>query len=130
VPKQGTNGAFSVNNTLTTKVFPGGHLSLVGANSPAGLASRPIRVLLIDEVDRFPESVGSEGDPVQLAVNRTKTFNNRKIILTSTPTVKFESRIEKSFLESDQRYFWIPCSHCRRGTETYLGASKVGRQRL
>lgn len=51
-----SKGAFDVNNTIAHKVFPGGHLSIIGANSPTQLASRPIRVLLIDEVDRFKES--------------------------------------------------------------------------
>ena len=31
--------------------FPGGHITIVGANSATGLASRPIKVLLADEVD-------------------------------------------------------------------------------
>lgn len=61
-------------NTLLHKKFPGGHLTIVGANSPAGLASRPIRILLCDEVDRFPASAGTEGDPIDLARRRTATF--------------------------------------------------------
>ena len=59
------------NNTVTHKVFPGGHITLGGANSPAGLAMRPIRVVLADEVDRYPASAGTEGDPLSLAVRRT-----------------------------------------------------------
>ncbi|WP_339198475.1 phage terminase large subunit family protein [Solibacillus sp. FSL R5-0449] len=51
------------NNTLLQKKFAGGHLTLVGANSPASLASRPVRIVLADEVDRFPSSAGTEGDP-------------------------------------------------------------------
>ena len=74
------------NNTTLHKIFPGGSLSLVGANSPAGLASRPIRVLLVDELDRAPASAGSEGDPLNLAKKRTATFWNRKIVIVSTPT--------------------------------------------
>ena len=50
---------------------------MCGANSPAGLASRPVRVLLADEVDRFPDSAGTEGDPVDLAAKRMTTFWNR-----------------------------------------------------
>lgn len=42
------------NNTLLHKKFPGGHITLVGANSPSSLASRPIRILLADEVIRLP----------------------------------------------------------------------------
>src|SRR5690349_21763333 len=38
-------------DTILHKVFPGGHITIVGANSAAGLASRPIRVVFFDEVD-------------------------------------------------------------------------------
>lgn len=55
-----------------------------------------------------------EGDPVQLAEKRTTTFNNRKIFLSSTPTEKYHSRIEKAFNESDKRYFWVECVHCKK----------------
>ena len=103
---------FATNNTIHNKHFPGGHLTIVGSNSPAQLASRPIQFLMVDEVDRFPASAGQEGDPVQLAVMRTTTFRNRKILLTSTPTVKGYSRIESAFLESDQRYYWVKCPYC------------------
>lgn len=100
------------NNTMLHKTFPGGHITMAGANSPASLASRPIRKVFCDEVDRFPASAGAEGDPVSLARKRTATFWNRKIIKVSTPTVKGASRIEASFEESDQRYFYVPCPHC------------------
>ena len=100
------------NNTTTHKVFPGGHISMVGANSAAGLASRPIRIVLCDEVDRYPASAGSEGDPIQLARKRSATFWNRKIVQVSTPTNKGASRIEASFEESDQRRFFVPCPDC------------------
>lgn len=99
-------------NTILHKTFPGGHATIIGAESPSGLRSRPIRVLLMDEVDSYPASAGSEGDPVSLAIKRTTTFWNRKIILTSTPTVKGFSRIEAAFLETDQRRYFIPCPHC------------------
>jgi phage terminase large subunit GpA-like protein len=99
-------------NTMLHKVFAGGHLSIAGANSPAGLASRPIRIVLCDEVDRYPLSAGTEGDPVSLAKKRASTFWNRKIILVSTPTEKGASRIEAAYQESDQRKFFVPCGDC------------------
>ena len=99
-------------NTVLHKKFPSGHLTIVGSNSPSGLASRPIRVLLLDEVDRYDASAGTEGDPTELAIARTKTFFNRKIYMCSTPTVKGLSRIEAAFLESDQRYYYGPCPEC------------------
>lgn len=112
-------------NTLLHKTFPGGHITIAGANSAASLASRPIRVLLADEVDRYPPSAGTEGDPVSLARKRTTTFWNRKILLVSTPTVKGQSRIEKAFNESDQRYFMVPCPDPDCGEEQRLVWSQV-----
>jgi phage terminase large subunit GpA-like protein len=100
------------NNKILHKKFPGGHLTVVGANAPSGLASRPIRILLCDEVDRYPFSAGAEGDPVSLARKRTVTFWNRKIVLVSTPTIKGASRIETAFHGSDRRRYWVPCPDC------------------
>lgn len=99
-------------NTLLHKKFTGGHLTIAGANSPAGLASRPIRAVLFDEVDRFPTSAGAEGDPVSLGKKRSTTFWNRKMLAGSTPTVKGSSRIEAGFEQGDQRYYFVPCTHC------------------
>lgn len=99
-------------NTTLHKAFPGGHLTIVGANSPSGLASRPIRIVLADEVDRYDESAGTEGDPVNLAVKRTTTFWNRKIVLVSTPGLKGLSRIERAYERSDKRRFHVPCPDC------------------
>jgi len=99
-------------NTTLHKVFPGGAITIVGANSPAGLASRPIRIVLCDEVDRYPTSAGSEGDPIQLARKRSATFWNRKVIMVSTPTNKNSSRIEEAFEASDKRFYNVPCKHC------------------
>ena len=88
-------------NTTLHKVFPGGHVTMAGANSAAGLASRPVRIVLCDEVDRYPSSAGTEGDPVRLAEKRASTFWNSKIVTVSTPTVKNASRIEAEYLGSD-----------------------------
>jgi phage terminase large subunit GpA-like protein len=99
-------------NTTLHKVFSGGHITVSGANSAANLASRPIRIVLCDEVDRYPISAGSEGDPILLAKKRAITFWNRKFILASTPTIKGASRIESAYLESDQREYHVPCEDC------------------
>ena len=99
-------------NTILHKQFFGGHITMAGANSAASLAARPIRVVLCDEVDRYPASAGPEGDPVNLARKRATTFWNRKIGLTSTPTVKGLSRIEAAYEASDKRKFHLPCPHC------------------
>ena len=111
------------NNTTTHKVFTGGHISLVGSNSAAGLASRPIRVVLCDEVDRYPSSAGSEGSPILLARKRSATFHNRKMVMVSTPTNKGASMIESQYEESDKRQYFVPCEDC--GTVQTLKWSQV-----
>jgi phage terminase large subunit GpA-like protein len=100
------------NNRVLHKRFQGGSITIAGANSPAGLAMRPIRYVLLDEVDRYPPSAGTEGDPVSLAVKRSTTWWNRKVLLVSTPTVKGASRIESWWLRSNQQSFWVPCPLC------------------
>lgn len=102
----------SSGNTMLHKTFAGGHITMAGANSPASLASRPVRIVLADEVDRYPVSAGTEGDPVNLAVKRTTTFWNKKIILVSTPTVKGVSRIEAAYENSTQESFNYACPSC------------------
>ena len=99
-------------NTTLHKTFQGGHVTVCGANSPASLASRSIAILLADEVDRYPLSAGAEGDPINLAKRRTTTYWQKKILLTSTPTIRGASRIESAFEKSDQRFFNINCHKC------------------
>lgn len=100
------------NNTMTQKSFPGGLLLLAGANSAAGLRSVPIRNLVLDEVDAYPQDLDGEGSPIDLAIARTRTFPNHKIFMLSTPTIEGVSAIEREFLETDQRYYHVPCPHC------------------
>lgn len=101
-------------NTIMHKKFTGGHLTFVGANTPSQLASRPIRILWADEIDRFPASAGNEGDPLQLAIKRTTTFWNRKIVMVSTPTIKGVSKIEKEYESSTKEVLNIACPECGR----------------
>ena len=108
--QDGRGSARKSSTTIRMKHYPGGYIAMVGANSPAGLASRPIRVLLADEVDRYTST--KEGDPLKLAIQRTTNFYNRKIIMVSTPTIKDASQIEAWYLKSDQRQYFIPCPHC------------------
>lgn len=100
-------------NTITMKTFPGGSLAIIGANSPADLSSKPVRYIFMDETDRFPASAGTEGDPQELAERRTETFrHNRKIIKTSTPTIKGKSKIEKDYMNGTQEEWQTECPYC------------------
>lgn len=97
-------------NTILIKNFKGGNLAMVGSNSVSKLASKPIKALFIDEADRC--EVTKEGDSIKLAEKRTITFFDRKIIISSTPTLKGTSTIENEFLNSDQRFFYVKCPFC------------------
>lgn len=99
------------NNTIFKKSFDGGRMVLVGANSPSGLSSKPIRIVLADEIDRYEAT--KEGSPVKLADQRTLTFHNRKLILTSTPSTKGFSEIEKWYNKSDKRKYFVTCPECK-----------------
>jgi phage terminase large subunit GpA-like protein len=98
-------------NTLLHKSFAGGHLTIAGANSPSSLAARPIRVLLCDDIDRFPVSAGPEGSPVKLGIKRTNNFWNRRIGLFSTPTDE-DIGIDAEYKASDMRRFFVACPDC------------------
>jgi phage terminase large subunit GpA-like protein len=99
-------------NTIQLKQFPGGFLAIVGSNAPSGLASRPIRVVIADEVDRYEASAGTEGDPVALAEKRSTTFWNRKLIMVSTPGEEATSRIAPEYEKSTMERWCLPCPEC------------------
>ncbi|MCS3689084.1 phage terminase large subunit family protein [Bradyrhizobium elkanii] len=108
-------GAHDETNTITAKQYPGGALNIVGANSPTDLASRPKRVILCDEIDKYPVSAGAEGDPLKLAEERASTYaaiGRAKFVRTCSPTVKGESRIGREYAASDQRRLYVQCPHC------------------
>lgn len=90
----------------------GANVNWTGANSPAQISSRPIRYLLLDEIDKYPpESKSGEADAVSLAVQRTKTYSNRKVYMMSTPTTP-DGSIHRHFLRGDQREYEVRCPRC------------------
>jgi phage terminase large subunit GpA-like protein len=82
-----------------------------GSNSPAALASRPIKNVFFDEVDKYPHFSGNEADPIKLGTERTRTYWDRKIFKYSTPTTK-EGYIWREYEKSDQQQYYVPCPHC------------------
>jgi phage terminase large subunit GpA-like protein len=101
-------------NSALVKEFAGGVMFLVGSNSTSEIKSMPIRFVFADEVDEYPGDIAGQGDPLSMAEKRTTgpTFSRRKIFITSTPTIKGLSRVEREFLKSDRRRFFIPCPYC------------------
>jgi len=99
-------------NTMRRKAFKGGYIALGGANSAASLSGRPVRVVLLDEVDRYPASAGTEGNPLQLAIARTSAFWNRKIIIVSSPGIAGVSHIEREMATSTCEHWYLECPEC------------------
>ena len=101
-------------NTISLKEFGPARDTLVitGANSAVGLRSYPSRYVLADEIDGYPPDVDGEGDPIDLVMQRTGAFRNRKLFLLSTPTVEAVSNINRWWLAGDQRKFHVPCPLC------------------
>lgn len=106
-PRFGDRTARSRTNNTGLKEFEGGKLVIVSAGSPSSLASHPARLVIADEVDRFPVNLRKEGDPIALLRARQTTFARRKLLAMSSPTQEGISRIEALFKDGDQReWFW------------------------
>jgi phage terminase large subunit GpA-like protein len=99
-------------NTIMYKKFTGGYVQFIGANVPSKLASRPIKVVLADEIDRYPMSAGKEGNPLALAEVRQTTFWNAKTVVCSTPTIEGASAIDREYEASSQHELNIACPNC------------------
>jgi phage terminase large subunit GpA-like protein len=97
-------------NNILSKIIPGGSVEMINAGSPAKLSSQPIRIVICDEINRFPKDVGGEGSAVDLARTRTSTFQNKKIYLLSTPTDG--SGIELLIDGTDYNEYYVPCPAC------------------
>lgn len=100
------------NNTILLKQYPGGCLVISGANSPSSLAMLSTRVIWMDEIDRFPESAGTEGNPIRLAEKRATSYWNKKFIKLSTPTRKGYSNIEEEFEKGTMERWSVACPEC------------------
>ena len=110
--KIGEKRTHNAENSMLKKGFAGGSLRFIGANSPVGMRSAAVRLLIMDEVSSYPQAT-EEGDPVELARRRADTFgDSKKILEVSTPTIENQCKITRSFEKSDQRYFHVPCPHC------------------
>ena len=92
--------------------FPGGFLKLVGSNSPSNVKSTPAPRIIVEEPDDAADNVGKQGDAIKLLEERTKTYDERKVIFGGTPSVRGLSAIEAAYQVSDQRRFYVPCHEC------------------
>ena len=86
---------------------------IVGSNAPADLAAQSVRIAMADEVDRDEASAGEEGDPLELAEQRTDTYPDALVLEASTPLIEGTSRIHADYEDSDRRIWQLLCPRCR-----------------
>ena len=94
--------------------FAGGaYLVPFGAQKATKMRQFSICVMLKDEIDAWPEVVGKDGDPDKLSDHRCKGYwERRKIFRGSTPLIEGSSKIQKNYLNGDQRKYMVKCKHC------------------
>jgi phage terminase large subunit GpA-like protein len=99
-------------DTMQRKVFRGGWLIAIGANSPTGLRSRPSRRLFGDERSGWTLDARQQGDPWDLGIEKTSTFWNAKRVQGSTPGEEETCPITEALKVSDWREYHLACPHC------------------
>ncbi|HYX32938.1 MAG TPA: terminase gpA endonuclease subunit [Oligoflexus sp.] len=100
-------------DTLISKQFPGGHITLSTSTSESSLRSESAQYLAFDEVSAYEEDCEGHGDPCGIALDRTSAYDGRKkIFYNSTPTIKDHCRIDREYLTTDQRKYFVPCLSC------------------
>lgn len=88
-------------------------LFLNGAGSPSKLASKPIKYLFFDEIDKMGGASKKEASPFNLALERTKTYRpQEKVYACSTPTLR-DNYIWNLHDGADEvRHYFVPCPNC------------------
>ncbi|MEO0479610.1 MAG: terminase gpA endonuclease subunit [Planctomycetota bacterium] len=87
-------------------------LFLAASNSPAGLASKSCRVVLLDEIGKWPDSIKQEGNPIDLARQRTNAFAGRRKIIAVSSATTDRHGIAPEYDRTDRRTYRVPCPHC------------------
>lgn len=102
-------------STTLKKRFPGGTITITGANSTADLRSKTVKYVFADEIDEWPLDLNGQGDPMEMVDARQTAFHTTgeyKKLEGSTPTIRGASRIDDAFEVGDQRTWQVPCPHC------------------
>jgi len=122
----------SAGSTLFSKRFPGGSLVLANANSVNDLSSKTIKYVGCDEIDRWPEDLDGQGDPMGMVEARYMSFRasrDYKKFAISTPTIEGASRIDEAFHAGDQRYWHIDCPGCGEAIRIEFKHLKFAREK-
>lgn len=107
----------------------GGFLIPAGALNAAKMRSHSVLLMLKDEIDGWPDTVGKDGCPDALTDSRTDAYSpRRKILRGSTPLLLGSSKIFKAYKMGDQRKYQVCCKHCGFPQELRWGRTRDGRK--
>lgn len=103
-------------------------LYIAWARSASRLSNKPIRYVVFDETDKYPETAGpKETDPISLGEARTITYENmKKLFKISTPTTE-GNFIWQALTKEAQIIFdyWVGCPECGRDQKMLLKNIRV-----
>lgn len=98
---------------INLKFYKGTFIQFIGARSESKASSTPIRILHIDEIDKFPLQLSGGGNPIIKLLRRTDSYDKlKKIFYVSTPKRKANSQIEPLYEQGDMRKYHIECQGC------------------
>jgi phage terminase large subunit GpA-like protein len=104
-------------NNIRRKTFLGGVATFVGGGSASPLAFRTVRVVVLDEIDKF-KIIPGEGDADALAAKRVSTYGTDfKILRFSKPTIEGESRIARHYERGSRERYFVSCPRCGESQE-------------
>jgi phage terminase large subunit GpA-like protein len=112
-------------NTIFLKVFRHGMLQFIYSTSALSFRGDTHRVVIGDDVDGFPVSVGTEGDPFSLLEKRVETVRGGKIVGISSPTVAGISRIALAYATTNQGHYYVPCPICNQKQVLVFGKNSM-----
>lgn len=114
-------------DTIFSKEYVGGALTLSSANSAASMRSDSVRILIRDEVDGAPGQLSTgEGSWIDVSFARTRAYGHRKKVMDfSTPGTDDTSIIKRRFERGDKRYFLVQCPYCKRHMKLTFGSEQA-----
>lgn len=98
------------------------------ARSAARLANKPIRYIVFDETDKYPETAGpKEADPISLGEARFITYSHSyKCWKISTPTTEANFIWQAMTRDAEVIFdYWVKCPMCFRHQEMKLDNIRV-----
>lgn len=98
-------------SSIYSLMFKGGNIALGWSNSPATFASSSRRIVINDDVDKWPDEIEG-GNPLDLSKNRAETYSNKKIYNNASPAKKHNSKILPKYETSSQGLYTMKCPHC------------------